>query len=204
MKRPVGTARASALLVAVLLAAGCGVRPQEEAETVTTAAAPSSGADGDSSAAGPRLTVYFVRGAELAAVQRRTDAATIQAALDQLVEGPSRREAATGIRTALPPEVAGVEDVGIDGLATVEVTRGFTGITGGNQLLAVAQIVWTLTDMPPVTGARFVVDGVPVEVPTDAGLTDQPVDRDDYRSVAPTEPTAPSADETPSATPTPR
>ena len=104
---------------------------------------------------------------------------------------------ATGIRTALPPEVVGVDEVLPDGLTTVSVTRGFTGITGGNQLLAVAQIVWTLTELPTVTTVRFVVEGTPVEVPTDGGLTNRSVGRDDYRSVAPAEPA-------PTATPAPR
>ncbi|MGY1737297.1 GerMN domain-containing protein [Geodermatophilus sp. SYSU D00684] len=173
---------------------------------MTAAAEPSAQVTDGSSAGGPRVTLFLVSGADLTPVERRTDAATAQAALEQLVEGPSRTEAGTGIRTALPPEVVGVEDVGADGVATVAVTRGFAGITGGNQLLAVAQVVWTLTDLPAVTGVRFVVDGTPVEVPTDAGLTDRPVGRDDYRSVAPAEPAASSPAEagTPSsATTTP-
>jgi spore germination protein GerM len=67
----------------------------------------------------------------------------------------------------------------------VAVTREFTGLGGGNQQLAVAQIVWTVTEFPGVQQVRFSIDGQPLEVPTDEGLTDQPVDRDDYRSVAP-------------------
>jgi spore germination protein GerM len=74
-----------------------------------------------------------------------------------------------------------------DGVATVSVTPGFPGLSGGNQLLAVAQVVWTLTELPTVTAVRFSVDGTPVEIPTDDGLTDRPVDRDDYRSVKPIE-----------------
>ncbi|MGY1634636.1 GerMN domain-containing protein [Geodermatophilus sp. SYSU D01186] len=188
--------RAVVLLVAALLLVGCGVRAETRPEPVTTPAAPSSNGDNGPPGAGPRLTVFFVRGADLAPVERRTRATTTAAALDQLVEGPTRAEVRAGLRTALPPEVVGVDEVLSDGLTTVSVTRGFTGITGGNQLLAVAQIVWTLTALPTVTTVRFVVEGTPVEVPTDGGLTDRPVGRDDYRSVAPAEPT-------PTPTPTP-
>ncbi len=205
MRIPAAVARALALLVTALLVTGCGVRPQDGPESVTPATASPPQPGGDSSTAGPRLTVYFVRGNGLVPVERRTDAATTQAALGQLVEGPTRAEAGTGIRTALVPEVVGVEDVRPDGLVTVTVTRGFTGITGGNQLLAVAQVVWTLTDLSTITSVRFVVDGVAVEVPTDAGLSDRPVGRGDYRSVAPAEPAAStsSADDA-SGSPTPR
>ena len=199
---------AVALLVAALLLTGCGVRPDDRPEPVTTAAAPPSDTGNGSPAAGPRLTVFFVRGTDLAPVERRTRATTTADAIAQLVEGPTRAEVATGIRTALPPEVVGVDEVLPDDVTTVSVTRGFTGITGGNQLLAVAQIVWTLTDLPTVTTVRFVVEGAPVEVPTDGGLTDRAVGRDDYRSVTPAEPTptpTPAPDgSTPTGSSTPR
>jgi hypothetical protein len=183
-----------ALLAAAVLGAGCSVRPQDRPEPVTTAAPPSVEVDAGNRPEGPRLTVFFVRGAHLAPVTRTTDAATTVSALDLLVEGPTRAEVGTGIRTALAPEVVGVDQEFPDSGATVSVTRGFTGLTGGNQLLAVAQVVWTLTDLPTVAAVRFTVDGAPVEVPTDDGLTDLPVDRDDYRSVAPPQP-APSAED---------
>ncbi len=207
MRRPSDAALgAVVLLVAVVLLSGCGVRPEDRPEPVTTAATPSANLGNGPTAAGPRLTVFFVRGAALAPVERRTRATTTAAALELLVEGPSRAEVGTGIRTALPPEVVGVDEVLPDGVATVSVTRGFTGITGGNQLLAVAQIVWTLTDLPTVITVRFVVEGTPVEVPTDGGLTDRPVGRDDYRSVTPADPTTTPVpgESTPAGSPTPR
>ncbi len=194
--------RALVLLVTALLLAGCGVRPEDRPEHVTPAAAPSPDTGNGSPTAGPQLTVFFVRATQLAPVQRRTAATTAAAALEQLVEGPTRAEVRTGIRTALPPEVVGVEEVLPHGLTTVSVTRGFTGITGGNQLLAVAQIVWTLTALPSVTTVRFVVEGVAVEVPTDEGLTSRPVGRHDYRSVAPAEPTPTPTPASREATPT--
>lgn len=198
---------ALALLVVALLVTGCGVRPQDRWQPVTTAAAPSSEMGNGAQSTGPRVTVFLVRDADLAPVERRTNARTTAAALELLVEGPTRAEAAGGIRTALAPEVVGVDQELPAGVTTVSVTRGFTALTGGNQLLAVAQIVWTLTDLPTVTAVRFAVDGAPVEVPTDAGLTDRPVNRDDYRSVAPAEPaptSPPTGDPTASTTSPPR
>ncbi|NEM08274.1 GerMN domain-containing protein [Geodermatophilus normandii] len=179
---------ALALLVAISLVTGCGVRPQDRPEPVTTAAAPSTEPGDAGVPAGPQVTVFLVRGADLTPVQRRSTVATVATALEHLVEGPTRTEAATGIRTALAPEVVGVDQQLPDGVTTVSVTRGFAGLTGGNQLLAVAQVVWTLTELTTVTAVRFTVEGSPVEVPTDTGLTDRAVTREDYRSVAPAEP----------------
>jgi len=187
----------AALVVALL--ATCGVRPQEAAEAVPTGAAPATQLGQPDQSSGPRLTVFFVRGAALAPVERRVSPVSPTAALAQVVDGPTRAEAATGIRTALAPEVVGVEAVGPGRTATVAVSRGFAGITGGNQLLAVAQIVWTLTALPTVEDVQFTVEGIPVEVPTDAGLSSGPVDREDLRSVAPAEP--PAGESTESATP---
>lgn len=197
----------AAWLTAVLVT-GCGVTAQDTSEPVTTVAPSVSPPGEDEGSSGPRLTVFFVRGSQLAPVQRRISAATPAAALDQVTEGPTRTEAAGGIRTALPPEVVGIDTLAPPGVVTVSVTRGFTGITGGNQLLAVAQIVWTLTDLPAVDRVRFTVDGVAVEVPTDAGLSAASVDRDDFGSVAPEEPapgdppgsTAPADGGTPAGT----
>ncbi|WP_164704593.1 GerMN domain-containing protein [Blastococcus litoris] len=177
----------AALVVASLLA-GCGVAAQDVPEPVPTEAPAATRPGTGDQVSGPHLTVFLVRGAALAPVQRRIHAATPATALEQVAEGPTRAEAAGGIRTALPPELVGVEEVLPTGSVTVSVTRGFTGITGGNQLLAVAQVVWTLTDLPAVDRVRFTVEGVPVEVPTDAGLSAGPVDRDDFASVAPQEP----------------
>ena len=178
----------TALLVALL--SSCGVRAQDAAEAAPTGAPPAAELGRPDQSSGPQLTVFFVRSADLAPVDRRVSASSPAAALAQVVDGPTRSEAADGIRTALAPEVVGVEAVGPDGTATVAVSRGFAGITGGNQLLAVAQIVWTLTALPTVEDVQFTVEGIPVEVPTDAGLSSGPVDRGDFRSVAPAEPTA--------------
>jgi Sporulation and spore germination len=177
-------------VLTTLLMAGCGVQLEKSPDLVPTAEAPSTTATTGNDPAGSQLIVYFVRGAELTPVQRRADSATATTAMALLVEGPTRPEAAGGLRTALPPEVVGVELDLADGFATVAVSRGFAGITGGNQLLAVAQVVWTLTESPQVSAVRFAVDKTPVEVPTDSGLTERAVTRGDYLSVRPIEPEA--------------
>ncbi|TWH73282.1 sporulation and spore germination protein [Modestobacter roseus] len=179
--RVLGVALAAALLT------GCGVSAQDTAEPLRTGVPLVTQPGAGGPATGQRLTVYLVRGARLTEVERRMDAPTVAAALDQVVDGPTRAEAADGVRTALAPEVVGVEVVLPDGTTTVAVTRGFTSITGGNQLLAVAQVVWTLTGLPTVTRVRFTVEGMPVELPTDTGLSTGPVGRGDYLSVAPAE-----------------
>lgn len=179
--------RAAAVLhLLVLLTAGCGVPVQDRSERVdvpmgtTTNSAPPDGSGG------AVVEVYFLRGALLEAVLRSPDLSDPQAALDLLVAGPTRTEVIGGLRTAVIPQplVAEVADVGAR-VVTVDVTREFTDVTGGNQIRAVAQVVWTVTQFPETPLVRFRAEGDLIEVPTDEGLTDQPVSRTDYPSVAP-------------------
>ncbi|WP_324277687.1 GerMN domain-containing protein [Blastococcus brunescens] len=151
------------------------------------------------------MNVYLIRGARLTPASRPHPEPGVDASLELLAAGPTRAEVLEqGLRTALPPQSL-VPDPSAteDAVLTIAVTRDFTDISGLSQLLAVAQVVWTVTELPEVSRVRLTAEGRPIEVPTDAGLTDQAVGRDDYGSAAPTQPTpspvAPRQDEPPGA-----
>lgn len=188
-----GTGLVSWLLTALLLT-GCGVEPQDRPEPLGVPGSTSADADPSPAAGRVALRVYFVRGSRLEAVDRSAPDAGSPTVLGLLTAGPTRDEVLGGLRTAVTPRalVSGDASV-VDSTAEVELAREFTAVSGSNQLLAVAQVVWTLTETPGVTRVRFRAAGVPIEVPTDAGLTDQPVDRDDYRSVGAPAPATPGA-----------
>jgi len=141
------------------------------------------------------VDVYFVQGTRLGRVSRRAPERSASAALASLVAGPSRAEVLSeGFRTALAPQpftYLGTERIGSREVARVDADEEFASVTGGNQLLAVAQVVWTLTALPGVEQVLIKVDGARIEVPTDDGLSDQPVGRGDYLSVAPAGPQTP-------------
>lgn len=177
--------RVLALLVLAVLT-GCTApagRPVQEPAVPSAVQGPPS--------AGPRpawrdVTVYFVHGARLAAVSRRVAEWRPQTSVDVLLAGPTRAEVASGLRTSLVPQDMTVTTAPDgDRTAVIAVGREFTGIQGADQLLAVAQVVWTVTQFPEVDQVWVSLDGTRLEVPTDEGLTDRPVDRFDYTSVAP-------------------
>jgi hypothetical protein len=190
-------ARLAAVLVAVLLLgplAGCGVGAQERNEPAPLPEVLPTPPRPPGSGGGEDLVVYLVSGASLSPVRRAVPERRPQDAVDQLLAGPTRAEVLSGLRTALSPQHLSVltgPDPG--GTVTVTVTRGFTGIGRGNQLLATAQVVFTVTELPGVQAVRVTADGSPVEVPTDEGLSAEPVGREDYASVA-----APDRSSTPS------
>ncbi|HEX2849142.1 MAG TPA: GerMN domain-containing protein, partial [Acidimicrobiales bacterium] len=53
------------------------------------------------------------------------------------------------------------------------------------QVLALAQIVFTLSEIPDVARVQFTLAGSPIEVPTPAGSTTGPVTRDAFPTIAP-------------------
>jgi hypothetical protein len=175
------------LLLTLLTAAlcGCGVTAQRTPETITVPAPRATGSTVSSS--GPVVSsMFLVRGTSLQAVQRRTAApGDLRQVLLQLADGPSSTEARGGLRTALAPQPISVLRRSDSGVLTLGVGRQFTAVTGGDQLLAVAQVVWTVCQFPWVQGVRFVTGGQELEVPTDRGLVQRAVTRNDYRTVAP-------------------
>nr|WP_239521172.1 GerMN domain-containing protein [Blastococcus saxobsidens] len=177
----------AALVLAALGLGGCGVPPQEEPERLEVPA-PEAPADPTASLGGQEAQIWLVRGRRLEAVSRPVSPADVPTVLAALVTGPSPDEAASGLRTALgPQELDHNGPTPEDRIVTLDVTREFTGLIGGNQQLAVAQVVWTATQFPTVDRVRFTAEEEPLEVPTDRGLTDRPVGREDYASVAPAE-----------------
>lgn len=70
------------------------------------------------------------------------------------------------------------------GVVRVDLTPAVSTLGGNNQLLAVAQIVCTLTARPGVGQVTFSLGGSPVDVPRgDGSLTQGPVSRDDFREL---------------------
>ncbi len=185
----------------VVLLLGCGVSAQSQPVPLPTQPAPVH-APAPSAQNGSTVTVYFVQFGRLAPVSRPAPDSLPQTALRLLVDGPDTTEAASGLETALvPQQLDAVADE--RGSLSVEAGPEFTSIAGDNQLLAVAQLVWTATNHAPSSRVRIRVAGKPIEVPTDDGLSRLPVGRADYTTVAPVEgPRTPGPNSpTPAATP---
>jgi spore germination protein GerM len=104
--------------------------------------------------------------------------------MEALLAGPTEREAARGISTAIP---GGARLLGLEvsaGIAIVDLSREFepsTGTTG--ELLTLAQVVYTLTAFPTVDGVRFRLEGKTPRFFASHGLMlrGEPQTRKDYR-----------------------
>ena len=183
---PLVRLRGMFLLLALLFLTACGLPGDDSVDRVAVSPGPPSPERTGLAPDGRTIAVWFVRGSRLEAVSRSADEPGPSGALALLLAGPTRAEVVDGLRTALSPVDLAVPP-GADGTGTVTIAvgRDFADIGGGNQLLAVAQVVWTATQFRSVDLVCFTLDGVLVEVPTDTGLIDRPVGRSDYPSVAP-------------------
>jgi hypothetical protein len=142
------------------------------------------------------VRAYFVLGSftdneGLAPVLREVPQtkAVATAAMRELLAGPNAAEMAArpAMYTAIPD---GTTLLGIsiaDGIATVNLSQEFESGGGSASMQArVAQVTYTLTQFPTVTGVRFQLDGEPVTALGGEGIVlDQPVGRDDFRDQLP-------------------
>jgi|LakMenEpi03Aug12_release.lakeMendotaPanAssembly.Ray.scaffolds.fasta_scaffold05493_2 hypothetical protein len=135
------------------------------------------------------VRLFFVAGAQIVPIDRLLlSPAAAPQVLAALSEGPPEGDAAAGLRSALP--VGFVAEVSVErGIATVVLPATFiTDIPGGEQRLAVAQIVLTLTRQSGVGQVRFTSNNEPQSVPRGRGDLSAPgasVACDDYANLLP-------------------
>ena len=155
------------------------------ATSIPSTTAPVTTGDAGSSTTRPEKSTYrvwFIGGAQLQPVTRRLESgSTAQEVLGQLLAGPSSEElGAQGLRSAIPEGAIISTDVR-GGVALVDLDPSFVAIPTGDQILAVGQLVLTLTGLPGVGQVRFAVDGATVQVPrADGSQAEGAVARDDY------------------------
>ncbi len=175
-------------------APGRSVAPgQSPAESAAPPSPPGASAVPSTSAA-PAVTtfaVYFFRGDRLVPVQRTVPrtVAVARAALQQLLAGPTPVESAgaAGL-TSTVPSGSRLLDVAIaDGTATVDISGQFESGGGSASMFGrLAQVVYTMTQFPSVSGVTFRLDGQPVTVFSSEGIVlSGPSVRADYRDELP-------------------
>ena len=174
------TLAGAALLALVTLY--CGVPTDSEPRAIPDDRVPFGLLDPAPAPATPAaVTVFLVAENRLIPVPRDVPApATPEKAVQALAAGASRQEAARGVRTAIPA-ASGVPAVVVDGgQARVDLPAAFLPAGTEDQILAVAQLVYTVTAFPGFESVAF-----SAPVPADEGtVRDRAVRRSDFSSVA--------------------
>ncbi|MCU1377870.1 MAG: hypothetical protein JWN29_853 [Acidimicrobiales bacterium] len=133
-----------------------------------------------------RVTIYLADAdGKLQGVRRLITApATPAKAVASLLNGPSKEEA-DRLHSAITTDtkLLGI-DGPADGLITLDLSHHLLDITGRQQILALAQLVFTVTSLQSVDRVLFQIDGANVEVPNgDGKLTASPLGGLSYRDL---------------------
>ncbi|MCY3786391.1 MAG: GerMN domain-containing protein [bacterium] len=161
------------------------VLPEELAEPATTTTS--------TEAPVPRqaVSLYFVDGEGLGAPAERdlaTPAGPV-AALEALIAGPTEAEASGGLTSVIPAETVILSSELTNGVLRVDLAAGaLEQIEGELQRLAVAQLVFTATELAGVDWLWVLIEGQPRALPTDEGDVEAPVGRVHYASLGPAGP----------------
>jgi spore germination protein GerM len=184
--------RVTAIVAVLASLTACGVPTQQSARKVEARDVPFGLLDNNSGSPisdrlGEAVIVYFAKDERLVASSRGIGApVTLDRVIDALRKGPSKPETAAGLRTALP-EAGTFKTVTLaQGTARVDLGSPFTALSSTDQILGLAQLVYTLTGRPGIGLVRFTLEGANTEVlRANGSLTSDRVSRDDYVSLAP-------------------
>lgn len=134
-------------------------------------------------------TIYLVEHAQhVYAVSRNIPVpATLSEILGALLEGPTAAESELGLQSFLSGTTTRVRATVSGGIATVDFfSANPVQVVGPDQTLAIAQVVFTATEQPGVTGVVFKIDNRAIDVPTASGAeVPGPVKRSSYQPQAP-------------------
>jgi len=193
MRRPrLPSLLAAFVVLAAVGAAACGVPNDESANKLPTKDVPfglldqEAGSNNPNDSGQEEALVYFAKNGRLVASSRRLKPpVSARSLVNSLSRGPTQVEIAAGLRSALPDDA--VRRVSISsGTARVDLARPFTELSSSDQIIALGQLVYTLTGQPGVGLVRFTLLDQPTEVPrADGSLTPGRVSRDDYAAIAP-------------------
>ena len=137
------------------------------------------------------VKVYLIADGALVPVQRRIDATrgVGRAAMNELLDGPTAAEASASpaLTSAVPDgtTLLGLEVA--DGIATVDLSRGFESGGGSASMFArLAQVTYTLTQFSTVDRVLFLLEGTPVTVFSSEGIVlTGPAVRADFQDLLP-------------------
>lgn len=179
---------AAALLALLLGASACGIGGEPQPTRLEDVALPPEVVPEEATPAdeeGPSTLVFFIQGETLVPVERGVSP-TPGGAIRTLLEGPRDTEAAIGLRSAIPAGTTLLR-AAVDGeLATIDLSSSFSSIVGPEQVLALAQLVYTATSIPGITQAAFAIEGSRIDVARgDGSLSSGPVSRLDYPGIGP-------------------
>lgn len=188
-------------IIVVTAAASCGLPARNHVTTVDSTSVPfgllrpTPVSSANAGPGGHPVHIFLIEGTRLVAADRRVLSANVPSSTVRvLFLGPLPAETKHGLTSDIPAQTHLVS-LDLKGTtATLDLTGEFGTVGGTAQVLAVAQIVYTLTAFQYIHSVRIEINGKPVEAPNGSGsLSYAARSRSDYHSVAPSQSASPSA-----------
>jgi spore germination protein GerM len=192
---------AGAVAVLAILVAACGIPVDHSPRVLDRRDMPAALTGGSTSttqrASGAlvSLHIYLVRnigsdqGMQRVSVEvpeKNTIVSQAEAALNALIaDQPSSRPSTANLTNAIPSSVR-IRGVSLDGnVLELDLSHIDSAVVAGNQKLAIAQMVFTATDLTGINAVSFSNDGQPLQVPLDSAISKAgaPIRRDDYHQL---------------------
>lgn len=175
--------RLAVVLVALLV--GCGIPVDEAPEVFDLPDVGAEGADFPTTGELAAAPLYLVGDEGLVRVTRDLpDPIDAGDLIESLLSGVTEPEDRSGLSSSIPSGTELISLDIVDRVATVDLSADFASVGGQQEILAVAQIVLTVTQLVDVDGVVFELDGVRTDVPTaDGALATVAVTPDDYESL---------------------
>ncbi len=160
-------------VVAMALVTGCGIRPDAAPRDIpiedrSLPASPISAAG----ASGGDARIYLLTPTEPRQVRSVTrSTGTRDDLLAALVAGPTDSELSLPLSSALPAELEVLSTRSVGSVLYVDLSSAIAELSGSGLTLAVAQIVFTATDIAGVDALQLTVDGQRFPWPRPDGAT---------------------------------
>lgn len=108
---------------------------------------------------------------------------TVRRTLQALINAP-HADLPAGTRSAINDPRLITADATTRGVAQIDLSAEMSRIPAADQILALAQVVCTLTNLPGIGQVHFTRDGRAIDIPrADGSLTSTPVARSDYKTL---------------------
>lgn len=166
----------------VLAVTACGIPIDAEPESVALEVEDAPVSPGPTPGDLAAVSMYLVSDETLVRVTRDLpDPTSLDSILGSLLDGVTEPEERSNLRSSIPTatRVVGITQEG--SLVRIDLSREFAAVGGGEEILAVAQIVLTATSVDGIDLVALELEGVPTDAPVASGaLSIEPVSAEDY------------------------
>jgi len=185
--------RGWSFLVFGVLAASCGIAADDGPRDIPAAdqVELGRGGDGNAGAATGTARVYFLspsvvgQSESLESVARDVNETPTEL-LQALLDGPNQTEQSEQLRTALPVDTQLIDSRRQGLVLRVNLSDDVLELSGQVLIAAIAQIVFTASELEGVNGVRILVAGANQQWPVGSGeLTSEPLTVYDYPGLVP-------------------